>query len=209
MQSSQIHIGIDFDNTIVTYDVLFHQLAAEQGLIPPELPPNKTAVRDYLRAIGQEPQWTALQGIAYGDRMGDAAPFPGVFDFIRASLRDGAHLSIISHRTQTPIAGKPVDLHAAARAWLDRNGISDLVGSTNIHFELTRKDKVARLRAVECHYFIDDLPEFLGEVDFPPEVERILFDPANAHEPDERWRKVSAWKDFGSQPLEFLAGIKH
>jgi hypothetical protein len=209
MRNAKIHIGIDFDNTIVSYDALFHRLATEQGLIPPALAPNKTAVRDYLRSIGQEAQWTALQGIAYGERMDGAAAFPGVFDFIRACLRDGARLSIISHRTQRPIVGEPVDLHAAARAWLDRNGVNDLVGPTNIHFELTRKEKVARLREAGCHYFIDDLPEFLSEFDFPPGVERVLFDPAGAHESDERWRKVSAWKDFGTRPLEFLAGIEH
>ena len=209
MQRSKTHVGIDFDNTIVSYDALFHQLATEQGLIPRELAPNKTAVRDYLRSIGREDQWTALQGIAYGERMDGAAAFPGAVDFIRACLSDGGRVSIISHRTQAPIVGKPVDLHAAARAWLDRNGVVELVGSGNIHFELTRKEKVARLQAAACQYFIDDLPEFLSDLEFPSEVERVLFDPACAHEPDERWRKVRAWKDFGTRPLEFLAGIEH
>ena len=47
-------IGIDFDNTIVCYDDVFHEVAREQGLIPNDLPANKGAVRDHLRAIGRE-----------------------------------------------------------------------------------------------------------------------------------------------------------
>jgi hypothetical protein len=209
MQSSEIHIGIDFDNTIVSYDSLFHTLATEQGLIPRQLAPNKTAVRDYLRSVGKEERWTALQGIAYGERMDGAAAFPGAFDFIRACLRDGARVSIISHRTQKPIVGKPVDLHAAARAWLDRNSVTALVGSQNIHFELTRKEKVARLQAAACHYFIDDLPEFLGEPSFPSKVGRILFDPAGVHAPDKRWHVVREWFAFGPRPSHFLAELEY
>ena len=31
-------IGVDFDNTIVCYDGLFHRVAVEQGLIPQKFP---------------------------------------------------------------------------------------------------------------------------------------------------------------------------
>ena len=36
-----MRIGIDFDNTIVSYDELFYQIAQEKKLIPAELPVNK------------------------------------------------------------------------------------------------------------------------------------------------------------------------
>ena len=42
-------LGVDFDNTIVSYDCLFHRVAAERGLIPASLVATKGAVRDYLR----------------------------------------------------------------------------------------------------------------------------------------------------------------
>jgi hypothetical protein len=209
MSAPAIHIGLDFDNTIVSYDGLFHLLALERSLIPAEIPPSKTAVRDHLRSAGREDQWTALQGIAYGERMGGAAPFPGVFDFMRAALRDGAKLSIISHRTQHPIVGEPVDLHSAARSWLKKHGVLDLVSAADIHFELTRAGKARRLSAAGCDYFVDDLPEFLSDRDFPDRIERILFDPTRTHAPDDRWRTVGSWRDFGNHPLEFLAGIEH
>ncbi len=70
-------VGVDFDNTIVCYDRLFHKAALEKGLIPPELPASKGQVRDYMRANGAEDAWTELQGYVYGPRMLDAAPFAG------------------------------------------------------------------------------------------------------------------------------------
>ena len=58
-------IGVDFDNTIVCYDGVFHRAAVERGLIPPELPVSKGQVRDHLRRLGQEHAWTELQGEVY------------------------------------------------------------------------------------------------------------------------------------------------
>ena len=56
-------IGLDFDNTIVRYDRLFHRLRRERGLIPDHLPVSKRAIRDHLRASGREEEWTELQGV--------------------------------------------------------------------------------------------------------------------------------------------------
>ena len=45
-------VGVDFDNTIVSYDALFWNVALEKKLIPESVPPVKNAVRDHLRAAG-------------------------------------------------------------------------------------------------------------------------------------------------------------
>ena len=55
-----LRIGVDFDNTIVCYDQVFHQVALEQGLIPPTLPVSKGGVRDHLRSVNNEDAWTAM-----------------------------------------------------------------------------------------------------------------------------------------------------
>ena len=65
-------IGVDFDNTIVSYDKVFHKVALEQSLIKSNLNISKIAVRDYLREQGQNNIWTELQGYVYGERMLDA-----------------------------------------------------------------------------------------------------------------------------------------
>jgi hypothetical protein len=175
-------IGIDFDNTLVSYDALFHRVAHEQGLIPADFPVNKTAVRDHLRREGREPAWTEMQGVVYGTRIVEAAPFPGAVEFIRACLARGWTVHIVSHKTKTPYLGEPVDLHAAARRWLDAVGIvgpRDGLPAENVWLELTKAEKIQRITALGCDAFIDDLPEFLLEPAFPP-IARLLFDPSHA-----------------------------
>ena len=92
-------IGLDFDNTIVRYDRLFHRLAAERGLIPPDLPATKQSVRDFLRTAGREEEWTELQGIAYGPRITDAEPWPGVRAFLRWCHTAGVRVAVVSLMT--------------------------------------------------------------------------------------------------------------
>lgn len=178
-------IAVDFDNTIVCYDALFHRVARELGLIPDGLPANKNAVRDHLRATGREERWTELQGEVYGARMAEADPFPGVREFFLAARRTGVRLAIVSHKTRHPCLGFPHDLHAAARAWLERQVFfaADGIGlrADDVFFELTKAEKLARIAAVGATHCIDDLPEILTAPAFPVHVARLLFDPQRAH----------------------------
>ncbi|TSA53505.1 MAG: haloacid dehalogenase-like hydrolase, partial [Nitrosomonadaceae bacterium] len=113
-----MRIGIDFDNTIVSYDALFHKVARERNLVPSSAPVNKVAVRDYLRRIGQEEHWTEMQGYVYGSRMDEALAYEGVADFIRHAMAAGHQIFIVSHKTRYPFLGPQYDLHMAARAWI-------------------------------------------------------------------------------------------
>lgn len=189
-----MRIGVDFDNTIVSYDALFRRVAGEQGLVPEAMPASKTEVRNYLRKVGREDAWTAMQGVVYGQRMTEACAFPGVVEFFRACKQMGIPTSIISHRTQHPIVGEKYDLHAAARKWLDLNGVTELVLPENIHFELTREAKRERVKAVQPTHFIDDLPEFLEMPGFPAEVRRILFDPLKTSHAGEGIESMTSWQ---------------
>ena len=179
-------IGIDFDNTIVCYDDVFARVAVELGLVPPEVATSKTAIRDHLRAIGQEDRWTELQGTIYGPRMPDAPPFPGVLEFFQACRAAGVPVAIVSHRTRFPYLGERHDLHAAARDWLARHGFHDPAGiglpANRVFFEETKEAKLARIADVGCTHFIDDLPELLAHPLFPQDVRRILFDAHGEHE---------------------------
>ena len=66
-------IGLDFDNTLVCYNKLFHQTALEK-LIDESIPVDKVVIRDYLRRINREEEFTLLQGEVYGSRILDAEP---------------------------------------------------------------------------------------------------------------------------------------
>lgn len=193
-------IGVDFDNTIVCYDQLFHRVACEQGLIPADLPTTKGAVCDYLRRNGHEAAWTAMQGSVYGARIGDAAPFPGVVDFFATCVRQGRPIVIISHKTRYPFLGPAYDLHQAAQAWLERNGFYDLakigLGRQHVYFELTKAAKLARIASAGCTLFIDDLPEFLAEPDFPAHVERLLFAPTQPTAAPLPFQHATSWAEL-------------
>ena len=200
-------IGIDFDNTIVCYDRLIHRAARERKLIPEDIPPRKGLVRDYLRARGMEDAWTELQGYAYGAGMRNSEPFPGVLDFFVQCRKLGAPVFIISHKTREPFKGSASDLHVAAQRWLEGHGFYDPnrlgLGRERVYLELTKADKLKRIDSLGCRYFIDDLPEFLDERDFPRGAERILFDPGDLHRGERRFRRFSSWRQL-SQWLDAL-----
>jgi hypothetical protein len=195
-------IGIDFDNTIVCYDSLFHVLAQEQALIDPETPISKGAVRDALRAAGHEESWIALQGEVYGARITEAPPFAEVQTFLRQCQTKNIPTAIISHKTRHPFRGPQYDLHAAARNWLAFHGFTSpspaLVPDSHVFLELTQQAKLKRIATWECDFFIDDLPEFLQDPDFPAETTPILFDPGQLYTPSNLlsfndWQALCHW----------------
>ncbi len=200
-----MRIGVDFDNTIVCYDGLFHRVAREQGLIPESLPADKGSVRDHLRRIGREDAWTAMQGTVYGARMAEASAFPGALDFFRRAVKDGFDVCIVSHKTRHPYLGPKYDLHEAAVDWLERNGFFDAgrigMGRGRVFFELTLPEKLRRIGAAGCTHFIDDLPELLAEPEFPTGASRILFDPKGSAATVAGVRRVRSWKEIEDELL--------
>lgn len=180
-----MHIGLDFDNTIVSYDALFHKVALEGGWITTDVLVSKVSVRDHLRSIGQEPVWTEMQGYVYGARMDEAAAYPGVLACLTWAREQGIPVSIVSHKTKHPFLGKQYDLHAAARHWIDLY-LSDvsgpLVAPDRVYFELSKESKVQRIADIGCSVYVDDLPEILLAPGFSTTVAPILFDPDNHHQ---------------------------
>jgi hypothetical protein len=200
-----VRIGIDFDNTIVCYDTLFRRVALEQGLIPTDLPNNKGAVRDHLRAAGKEDLWTAMQGVVYGKRMNEAHAFPGVLDCLARLVRLDVPVFIVSHKTRFPYLGPKYDLHESALDWLKNQGVFDpaQIGMPREHvfFELTKPAKLGRIAALHCTHFIDDLPEILGDPDFPEGVQRLLFDPNDHHLAPPCCERLTSWRNVPSELL--------
>jgi hypothetical protein len=171
-----MRVGLDFDNTIASYDALFAALAGQHGLAAA---PSKRAVRDALQARGEDGEraWTALQAVAYGPRMVDAVPSQGCTDFLTACRGAGIELVIVSHKTRKAAADPCVDLHAAARSWMAMHRIHDAVAPDRVFFEETREAKVRRIAALGCDHFVDDLIEVFEHPLFPQAVDAILFDP--------------------------------
>jgi hypothetical protein len=198
-------IALDFDNTIVRYDRLFHRLAVERGLVSANTPATKQAVRDFLRHAGREDDWTELQGVAYGPRIADAEPFPGVRQFLSRCRGAGARVAIVSHKTRHPYRGAKHDLHAAAHAFLEAHGFyrtSDTgLSPDRVFLELTLAAKLARIGAIGGNAFVDDLPEVLAEPTFPRRVRKVLFDPTDSYSDDPSYTRVISWTGCGDALL--------
>jgi hypothetical protein len=160
---------------------VFHAAALEKRLIPADLGRDKNSVRDHLNGSGRKDDFTELQGYVYGARMELVSPYPGFADFVRAALKAGHTLSIVSHKTKHPILGPKHDMHAAARGFLEARGLMGTsegqINPANVFFELTKEDKVARAASLGCEVFVDDLPEILAMAGFPDGMRRVLFDP--------------------------------
>lgn len=179
--SVDLLIGIDFDNTIISYDRVFHKLALQSNLIPFDLPAAKTLIRDYLRRAGKEELWTLMQGLAYGDKIIEAEPYPGVETFLSYCKLKNIRTCIVSHKTQHPCRGPMYDLHDAGHKWLQLKGFCDEerfgISHRQVYFELTQEEKIRRIASLECTHFIDDLPEILLADGIPANITKLLFDP--------------------------------
>lgn len=205
-----MHLGVDFDNTLVSYDELFHRCAVERGVIPADTPKTKSAVRAYLWSLpGGNTPWTELQGIVYGTRMAEAAFFPGAREALSFCRGQGIRVSVISHKIEFPSLGPRVRLREAALGWMEEQGFFDPGGiglsRGAIFFESSREEKLARIGREGCTHFIDDLPEVLEAPGFPSGVGKWLFDPAGADTvPRPGVRRFRSWPEIQSH-LETMA----
>jgi hypothetical protein len=178
------NLAIDLDNTIVDYDALFAAVCRQFAQVSPSAA-SKNAVRDLLRGMPDGEQiWVRVQAIVYGERMAEARLIDGVRPFLAECRRHRLPVHIISHKTRYAAADcRGIDLREASRRWLSVSGVLDAGGLAmdDVFFEDTRADKISRIRALGCTCFIDDLEEVFAEPGFPAGLDRILFDPADAH----------------------------
>ncbi len=179
-------IGIDFDNTIVSYDELIYRAALDRGLIGDPADQTKRAVRDRVRQLpGGEVEWQKLQAFVYGPLMQQALITEGAEEFIRCCRDSGMTVVIVSHKTEYANYDETrTNLRIAALDWMAAHGFFERDGlalsRSGVYFESTRADKIARIRNVGCSHFIDDLEEVFLEPSFPPDVHKILYAPHGA-----------------------------
>jgi hypothetical protein len=173
-----MRIGLDFDNTIVCYDVAIARLSEEMFELPDFVPRTKLGVRNYLRNQDREIDWTAFQGELYGPGMRYAEAYDGAIDTMLALRAGGHEMFIVSHRSKTPYAGPPYDLHAAARTWLKETIQSrGLFDDDKVFFLESRERKLRMIKELGCELFLDDLPEVLEAAGFPESTRGVLFAP--------------------------------
>ena len=196
-------IGVDFDNTLVSYDRLMGGVAADRGLVPAGATASKRQIRDAIRALpGGEMLWRAVQGVVYGPRLNEAVPMDGVASFLRLCKEHGVPLYVASHKTEYGHSdASGTNLRTAAMDWMIGQGFFDNDASAlvpdHVYFEPTRAGKLNRIRRLGCTHFIDDLEETFLEDGFPEGVERILYAPDGAPAAPAGVTVMSSWKELG------------
>jgi hypothetical protein len=197
---SGVRIGIDFDNTIITYDEIFREAASRCGLIDDSFRGRKEAIRDQIRTLPQgELAWQRLQGRVYGKGIVGASMAEGVDLFLLRCRSEGFPVVIISHKTEYGHYDPDcVNLRMAALDWMKarkffcRNGFD--IPIDNVYFEGTRAEKLARIAALGCTHFIDDLEEVLTDPAFPPHVTRLLFSETARASPSMPYLVCPTWR---------------
>ncbi len=173
-------IGLDFDNTIISYDDLMYKIALEFGLIKKNINKNKRELRNYIRQLPNgEIEWQRIQSVAYGPRISEAELIDDVKKFFCLCKENKVDVYVISHKTQySNLYNYGVNLRTAALNWMREN---DLFGHglglavDNVYFESTRSEKIQRIKSLECTHFIDDMEEVFIDEKFPENVKKILY----------------------------------
>ena len=194
-----MNIGIDFDNTIVCYDSVFSRMADALGGPPSNDASPKDRLRGYYLSRDQgNLKWTQAQGVAYGSEIEHASCQPSLLENLEALSSAGHTLFVVSHKSRySVVSSDTYDLRRAARQWLNSSGIvgaGAVIPSENVYFEPTEEAKLARIRSLGCHYFIDDLERLLTAQGFPKNCIPIHFLPEGA--PSEPTiRRVQSWSE--------------
>jgi hypothetical protein len=172
---------VDFDNTIVCYDGLFYAAAVRRDLLPAAARLTRAEVRNRLLREGREDDFTRLQGWIYGPGLAEARPYPGLGDCLAKLRVAGAEIFVISHKTRHAISGPPHDLRRAAWRWLAENRLTapGPIAEEGVFFEDTPAAKAARIAALGCTHFIDDMERFFQLPGFPAGVKKLLFRPGD------------------------------
>lgn len=173
-------IGLDFDNTLARYDVLFTIEAQRLGLVSEEWQGSKQALKNKLHSIEDgDKHWQKVQGQVYGPRMHKAILFPGVSRFLLRCKLQGHTVFIVSHKTKYGhFDSTKTLLRQAALDWMHNKGFFDedkcAILEKNVFFASTRQEKVEKINNLKVDVFVDDLEEIFAEKSFP-NIKKILF----------------------------------
>ena len=212
-------IGLDFDNTLVSYDQVFQEAAKELRLIAENWSGNKQRLKAYIGSLPNgEKRWQQLQGQVYGRWMHQAVMMDGAAWFLHRCRVQGIQIVIVSHKTEFGHYDlEKVPLREVAKKWMKNQGFFRADGfgidENSVYFEDTRAEKIQRISSLKVSHFVDDLPEVLQEPGFPTTIDKILFFPTNEPRPtDLQFTICTSWSAvsgiiFGAEKEEELNSL--
>ncbi len=189
-------IGIDLDNTIISYDVAFLTVGKKLGLLPTYFCGSKKQIKSFLlESPDGQFNWEKLQGKVYGSEIESATLFPSVRESLAQFCADKrVEIYIISHKTELAHHDENhTNIREAATVFLTKCGIlhHDMLTKNNIYFCNTLEQKVRTIAELKCDVFIDDLEIVLSHHLFPKNCKAILFGASS-----ETHQAIFDWQDI-------------
>ena len=189
-------IGIDFDNTLISYDEIFYKIAFSKGLIKENIPKTKVGLRDYFIKNNLEEVFTKLQAEVYGPQIINANIFDGVLDTLTYLSKENS-IVIVSHKTIYPYSGPKYKLRDYADKWLKKYQLhTSCINSpiSNIFYEDSLLNKTKKIVELDCDLFVDDLPKVLYSL--PKNIKKILFNPNKEFIKNNDFSIFDNWGEF-------------
>jgi hypothetical protein len=192
---SPIRIGIDLDNTIISYDKAFQIGAKLNSLVAKDCKLNKKAIRDLIRRRKNgEIEWQKLQGYVYSEGINEATLFPGVFRFLWLCRERKFDVEIVSHKTEYGhFDHKKNSIRDAATNFLINQGLIENENPLikKITYKNTKREKIDYIKQNNFDWFIDDLEEIIFCNDLKDQ-KRILFSNENSNKINvQSWEEIS------------------
>jgi hypothetical protein len=194
--------GVDFDNTIVSYDDVLATVAKQRGLLADSDVRSKREIRDSIRQLpGGEIEWQKCQALIYGPFIDQSRLIEGVSDFFRLCSQHRIKVYIVSHKTETSRYDTTgTNLRRAAMDWMKSQRFfrPDGLGlqEHDVFFADSRQQKTNTIAKLRCTHFIDDLVETFLEETFPRNTARILYDPYRNEPAPDDITVMKSWKDI-------------
>ena len=198
-----INIGFDFDNTIISYENLFYEIAKDIFDLPSEIKKDKNSIRNFFLESKKEDQFTILQGLVYGKEIMRATPTKNFLIILDRLFRQkNVKIFIVSHKTKYPYKGEKINLRDAATNWIENNLKINgklSINLNNIFYESTIEEKINRIKQLKCNFFIDDLPSVILKL--KKGTTPILYDPYNNFS-KLKIDKINNWLDLEKKIFE-------
>ena len=194
MKNPNKSFGFDLDNTLIDYSISAQIYSKSNNL---EICEDITSLRSLLKT--NDPtgrKWQEAQSWIYTEGLSFAYPNTGAKELCSYLESNNFKLQIVSHKTtHTPKFCGEKPLRSLASQWIKESELSIYFSDEEmIHYELTRVNKVKKIKVLNLNYFVDDLLEVFTEHEYPKEINSYLI---CSYDIDIPWvKKISSLLDI-------------
>ena len=173
--------GIDFDNTLVNYNLAFKKaINQEKTNLGKKFKKrkfnSKIQIKNYLLKNNKIDLWKRLQSKVYSEYIFQAYLNVEILKLLKYLDKKKIKFYIVSHKTIYPYIGKRTNLHLLSKKWLRLNLFNKknkFKKNYKSFFETTKKKKLYKIKLLKITHFIDDLDEILNKL--PSHINKIKF----------------------------------